>query len=47
MIDIYGDDLTVIGRKDTFDLSDCRLDIGLVRQNDKRDLLQETKAESP
>lgn len=38
MIDIYGDDLEVYG-DDTFKLSDCRLDISLVKQNKKYDLL--------
>lgn len=43
MIDVHGEDLTVIGSDlnagNIFDLSDCRLDIGLVRQNPERDLL--------
>ncbi|MDY4609082.1 MAG: ABC transporter permease [Sphaerochaetaceae bacterium] len=43
MIDVHGEDLTVIGSGpnagNVFDLSDCRLDIGLVRQNSERDLL--------
>ncbi len=38
MIDVYGQSITVKGKK-TFDLSDCRLDIGLVKQNDDKDLL--------
>lgn len=38
MIDLYGDSITVVG-KDTYDLSDCRLDIGMVKQNEERDLL--------
>lgn len=38
MIDVYGDDLTVHG-DDAFNLSDCRLDISLVRQNKEYDLL--------
>jgi putative ABC transport system permease protein len=38
MIDIYGDDLKVYGGE-VFSLSDCRLDIGLVKQNKKYDLL--------
>ncbi|MEA4845940.1 MAG: FtsX-like permease family protein [Clostridiaceae bacterium] len=39
MIDIYGESLTVVGSEDTYDLSDCRLDIGLVKNNKTRDLL--------
>lgn len=39
MIDVYGDSLTVVGSKGTYNLSDCRLDIGLVKQNETRDLL--------
>jgi len=39
MIDVYGDNLTVVGNKDTYNLSDCRLDIGLVKQNETKDLL--------
>jgi len=39
MIDVYGENLTVVGDQDTYNLSDCRLDIGLVRQNEAKDLL--------
>lgn len=39
MIDIYGDNLTVVGNKDTYKLSDCRLDISMVKQNEAKDLL--------
>jgi len=39
MIDVYGDNLQVRGGEETFSLADCRLDIGLVRQNEARDLL--------
>jgi putative ABC transport system permease protein len=39
MIDIYGECLTVKGGENSSGLSDCRLDIGLVRQNKTRDLL--------
>jgi len=39
MIDVYGESLTVVGSEDTYDLSDCRLDIGLVKKNEARDLL--------
>lgn len=38
MLDVYGDSITIVG-KDTYDLSDCRLDIGMVKQNEERDLL--------
>lgn len=38
MIDVYGDDLKVYG-DDKFSLSDCRLDISLVKQNRSYDLL--------
>lgn len=39
MIDIYGDDLKVYGKDDVFSLSDCRLDISLVKQNKEYDML--------
>lgn len=39
MLDIYGEGITVIGKKGAYDLSDCRLDIGLVMQNESRDIL--------
>lgn len=39
MIDIYGENLTVKGGEGTYNLSDCRLDIGLVKQNEEKDLL--------
>ena len=38
-ITVYGDSLTIIGREDAYDLSDLRLDIGLVKQNEEKDLL--------
>ncbi len=43
MIDIFGDDLTIVGSKETYNLSDCRLDIGLVKQNETKDLLLNSK----
>lgn len=43
MIDVYGDNLTVVGKERTFRLSDCRLDIGLVKQNQVRDLLLDSE----
>lgn len=45
MIDVYGENLTVIGKKHTYNLSDCRLDIGLVKQNKTKDLLLNSKHE--
>lgn len=39
LINIYGENLTVVGEKGTYDLSDLRLDIGLVKQNKDKDLL--------
>lgn len=39
MITVNGDTLTVSGEKETFSLSDCRLDISLLKQNDKYDVL--------
>ena len=44
MIDVYGDSITVVG-KDTYDLSDCRLDIGLVKQTEEKDLLLNSEHE--
>lgn len=38
MIDVYGDDIKVYG-DDVFTLSDCRLDISLIKQNKEYDLL--------
>lgn len=38
MINVYGDDLNIYG-KDSFSLSDSRLDISLVKQNKEYDLL--------
>lgn len=46
MIDIYGDNLTIVSSTGhSYDLSDCRLDIGLVKQNETRDLLFNSKHE--
>ena len=45
MIDVYGENLTVAGKEKTYDLSDCRLDIGLVKQNETKDLLLNAKHE--
>ncbi|WP_313342253.1 FtsX-like permease family protein [Sedimentibacter sp.] len=43
MIDVYGDNLTIINDRDTYDLSDLRLDIGLVKQSEAKDLLLNSK----
>lgn len=45
MINAYGENMTIAGQKDTYDLSDCRLDIGLVMQNEAKDLLLNAKHE--
>jgi len=45
MLDIYGENLTVVGKKEPYTLSDLRLDIGLVRQNEQRDLLLNSRHE--
>jgi putative ABC transport system permease protein len=39
MIDVYGESLTVVGNEETYNLSDSRLDIGLVKQSKTKDLL--------
>ncbi len=45
MIDVYGHGITVVGKEGTYDLSDCRLDIGLVKQTKEKDLLLNSKHE--
>lgn len=45
MIDIYGENLTIVGKDNTYDLSDCRLDIGFVKQNELKDLLLNSQHE--
>lgn len=45
MIDLYGENLTVVGKDNTYDLSDCRLDIGFVKQNELKDLLLNSQHE--
>lgn len=45
MIDVFGKSLTVVGNDNTYDLSDCRLDIGLVMQNETKDLLLNSEHE--
>ncbi|MCI5874255.1 MAG: ABC transporter permease [Clostridiales bacterium] len=39
MIDIYGDEIAVAGKNGSVTLKDCSLDIGLVKQNPRKDLL--------
>lgn len=45
MIDVYGENLIVAHSGDRYNLSDCRLDIGLVKQNEARDLLLNSEHE--
>lgn len=46
MVDIYGDELTVFTREgQTFSLTECRLDISLVKQNRKYDVLLDENRE--
>ncbi|KXL53282.1 FtsX-like permease family protein [Anaerotignum neopropionicum] len=44
MIDVYGDELTIKNLR-RFTLEDCRLDIGLVKQNEQYDVLLNEKRE--
>lgn len=39
MINVYGEELTVVNNEKYLNLSDCRLDIGMVKQNTSKDLL--------
>lgn len=43
MINIYGENLTVSQIEENYSLADCRLDIGMVKQNKSRDLLLNSK----
>src|SRR5690554_3035611 len=45
MINIYGENLTVIGNEDSYNLSDIQLDVSFVKQNEERDLLLNAKHE--
>lgn len=45
MIDVYGEELTIIGDRDKYNLSDCSIDIGLVKQNETKDLLLNSEHE--
>ena len=43
MIDLYGEDITVSGEDKYYTLSDCRLDISFVKQNNGYDVLLDEK----
>lgn len=43
MIDIFAENLTIIKENEKYNLADFRLDIGLVKQNETRDLLLNSK----
>ena len=43
MIDLYGEDIFVAGKGGPYTLSDCRLDISLVKQNKEYDVLLDEK----
>ena len=43
MIDLYGDDILVTGDAGSYTLSDCRLDISFVKQNNGYDVLLDEK----
>ena len=43
MIDLYGDDFIIEHQGETFSLKECRLDLGLVKQTEKNDLLLDEK----
>ncbi|MEW9124387.1 MAG: ABC transporter permease, partial [Thermotaleaceae bacterium] len=45
MIDVYGESIKIVGKNDIYSLSDLRLDIGLVMQNEERDLLLNSEHE--
>lgn len=45
MINVYGEDITINGNKGAYSLSDFQLDIGLVKQNETKDLLLNSKHE--
>lgn len=45
MIDIYGENLTIVHSQGEYDLSDLNLDIGLVKQNESMDLLLNSEHE--
>lgn len=39
MIDVYGQSITISSEEKQYNLSDCRIDIGFVKQNESKDLL--------
>ena len=45
MIDVLGEDLTIVRDNDTYTLSDLRLDVGLVKQNEEKDFLLDSNHE--
>lgn len=45
MINIYGENLTIVNEEESYDLSDLRLDIGMVKQNQSKDLLLNSEHE--
>ena len=45
MINVHGESLSIEGNKEIYNLSDCRLDIGLVKQNETKDLLLNSEHE--
>lgn len=45
MVNIFGENITVVKENESYNLSDLRLDVGLVKQNEKKDLLLNYKHE--
>jgi len=45
MINVHGESLAIAGNEEQYNLSDLRLDIGLVKQNESKDLLVNSKHE--
>ncbi len=42
MLTVYGENINIVGNDYNYNLSDCRLDISLIKQNSNRDLLLDT-----
>lgn len=42
MLTVYGENINIVGNDYNYNLSDCRLDISLIKQNRNRDLLLDT-----
>lgn len=42
MLTVYGENINIVGNDYNYNLSDCRLDISLIKQNRTRDLLLDT-----